>query len=84
MKPTARPSPPMASDIHLQVSPACGGWSLGCDQRFQPVYFLSELLAQQAAGALAAQLTAAGHDVLVAVADRSSFVIATRRYFADG
>ncbi|MBI1200238.1 MAG: hypothetical protein GC203_20460 [Phenylobacterium sp.] len=74
----------MASDIHLRVSPAGGGWSLGCDQRFQPIYFLSELLAQRAAAALAAQLTTAGHDVLVAVADRSALVIATRRYFADG
>lgn len=69
-------------DVRLEVRPAPGGWRLDCDLPLERTYFSSGDEAQNVARALAVHLSCAGYDVQVVVADQSSLVVGTRRYFA--
>jgi hypothetical protein len=70
------------ADVTMQVQPASGGWRVDCDLPLERTYFRSGARAEKVACDLAIRLSGAGHDVQVIISDRTSQIIATRRYFA--
>ena len=69
-------------DVQLQVQPASGGWSIGCDLPLEFTFFRCGARAETAARNLAIHLCGAGYDVRVVIEDRHNQVLATQRYFA--
>ena len=69
------------SEIILKSEPAAGGWWVACDLPLEPIYFHSDMLAEQSARNLALTLTDLGRDVRLFVCDVSRQIVATHRYF---